>query len=49
MKEHAKNAMAVAQFLEKHPAVDKVIYPGPSDRFACSCSVVSSSLRCLAC
>lgn len=28
MKAHAENAMAVAQFLEKHPKVEKVIYPG---------------------
>jgi cystathionine gamma-lyase len=28
MREHSRNALAVAQFLEKHPAVDKVIYPG---------------------
>lgn len=28
MREHSKNAMAVAQFLEAHPLVDKVIYPG---------------------
>lgn len=28
MKEHERNAMAVAKFLEKHPKVEKVIYPG---------------------
>ena len=28
MQAHAKNAMAVAEFLEKHPKVEKVIYPG---------------------
>ncbi len=28
MKAHAENAMKVAQFLEKHPHVEKVIYPG---------------------
>lgn len=28
MKAHAENAMAVAQFLEKHPKVEKVLYPG---------------------
>jgi cystathionine gamma-lyase len=28
MKRHAENAMEVATFLEKHPSVDKVIYPG---------------------
>jgi cystathionine gamma-lyase len=28
MREHAKNAAVVAEFLEKHPAVEKVIYPG---------------------
>ncbi len=28
MKAHDANGMAVAQFLEKHPKVDKVIYPG---------------------
>jgi cystathionine gamma-lyase len=28
MREHCRNAHAVAQFLEKHPLVDKVLYPG---------------------
>jgi cystathionine gamma-lyase len=28
MEAHAKNAMAVAEFLEKHPKVEKVCYPG---------------------
>lgn len=28
MKQHQSNAMAVAEFLEKHPAVEKVYYPG---------------------
>jgi cystathionine gamma-lyase len=28
MREHAKNAQAVAEFLEGHPQVDKVLYPG---------------------
>jgi cystathionine beta-lyase/cystathionine gamma-synthase len=28
MREHEKNARAIAAFLEKHPAVEKVIYPG---------------------
>lgn len=28
MKAHAENAMKVAEFLESHPHVDKVIYPG---------------------
>jgi cysteine-S-conjugate beta-lyase len=28
VKQHSINALAVAQFLEKHPAVDKVYYPG---------------------
>ena len=28
MKAHQENAMAIAQFLEKHPKVEKVIYPG---------------------
>lgn len=28
MKQHESNAMAIAKFLEKHPAVEKVIYPG---------------------
>jgi hypothetical protein len=50
MKEHAKNAMAVAQFLEKHPAVDKVIYPGPSIHFAllarATCPLLPSSVIC---
>ncbi len=28
MEAHAKNAMKVAQYLEKHPKVEKVVYPG---------------------
>lgn len=28
MEKHAQNAMAVAEFLEKHPKVDRVIFPG---------------------
>ena len=28
MREHERNAMTLAQFLEASPAVDKVIYPG---------------------
>lgn len=28
MREHCKNAQAVAEFLEAHPAVERVIYPG---------------------
>lgn len=28
VKEHSKNALLVAQFLENHPCVDKVYYPG---------------------
>jgi len=28
MEKHCENAMKVAEFLEKHPAVDKVYYPG---------------------
>lgn len=28
MKEHEKNAMMVAKFLESHPAIEKTIYPG---------------------
>ena len=28
MERHCSNAMAVARFLEKHPRVEKVIYPG---------------------
>ncbi len=28
VKEHSRNALAVAQFLVSHPAVDKVYYPG---------------------
>jgi cystathionine gamma-lyase len=28
MREHAKNAQVVAEFLEKHSAVERVIYPG---------------------
>jgi cystathionine gamma-lyase len=28
MKRHAENAMEVARFLEKHPKVEKVLYPG---------------------
>ncbi|HEY9792697.1 MAG TPA: cystathionine gamma-synthase [Candidatus Obscuribacterales bacterium] len=28
MREHEKNAIAIAQFLEKHEAIEKVYYPG---------------------
>jgi cystathionine gamma-lyase len=28
MKEHESNAFAIARFLEKHPSVERVIYPG---------------------
>jgi cystathionine gamma-lyase len=28
MERHAQNAMAIAQFLESHPRVERVIYPG---------------------
>jgi cystathionine gamma-lyase len=28
MAQHSKNAQQVAEFLEKHPAVDRVLYPG---------------------
>ena len=28
MKQHAENAMKVAEFLNKHPSIEKVIYPG---------------------
>lgn len=28
MKQHAENGMKVAQFLENHPATEKVLYPG---------------------
>ncbi len=28
MKEHSKNALAIAEFLESHPKVLKVNYPG---------------------
>jgi len=28
MRQHCENAMAIAEWLEKHPAVEKVIYPG---------------------
>jgi cystathionine beta-lyase/cystathionine gamma-synthase len=28
MEAHQKNAMAIAKYLEKHPAVEKVMYPG---------------------
>lgn len=28
MERHAKNAMEIARFLEKHPKVERVIYPG---------------------
>jgi O-acetylhomoserine (thiol)-lyase len=31
IREHSRNAAAVAEFLEKHPAVTKVIYPGLQD------------------
>lgn len=31
MEAHQKNAIAVAEFLKNHPAVEKVIYPGLTD------------------
>jgi len=31
IREHSRNAAAVAEYLEKHPAVTKVIYPGLQD------------------
>jgi cystathionine gamma-synthase len=34
MRQHGENALAIARFLEEHPAVDRVLYPGlPSDPF----------------
>ena len=34
MKQYCENAMTVAEFLEKQPAVERVIYPGlPGDRY----------------
>ena len=30
MKEHCKNAELIARYLEKHPAIEKVIYPALS-------------------
>ncbi|HNR09348.1 MAG TPA: PLP-dependent aspartate aminotransferase family protein [Saprospiraceae bacterium] len=34
MKKHGENALQLAEFLESHPAIEKVHYPGlPSDRF----------------
>lgn len=39
MKAHAENALAIAQFLESHPKIEKVIYPGleshPQYELAC--------------
>lgn len=32
MREHEKNAFAVARFLEKHPKIEKVVYPGNSTK-----------------
>lgn len=31
MRQHGENALAVAQFLQQHPAVERVIYPGLPD------------------
>ncbi len=40
VKQHSRNALAIATFLESHPAVDKVFYPGlkshPHHTFAAS-------------
>jgi cystathionine beta-lyase len=33
VKEHCRNAKVVAEFLENHPAVDKVYYPGLKSHF----------------
>lgn len=30
VREHSRNALAIAKYLEQHPAVDKVFYPGLS-------------------
>ena len=30
MRQHNKNGLAVANYLENHPAIDKVYYPGLS-------------------
>ena len=39
MREHEKNALLVAQFLESHPTVERVLYPGlpshPQHEIAC--------------
>ncbi len=34
MREHEKNALIVARFLESHPKVTKVIYPGTPIHFS---------------
>jgi cystathionine gamma-lyase len=37
MREHARNALAVAKFLQGHPNVQEVIYPGMLHYFLLSC------------
>ncbi len=40
MRQHSANALAVAQFLQQHPAVERVLYPGlpehPQHALACT-------------
>ena len=44
MERHCSNALAIAQFLEAHPAVERVYYPAlPATR-----STRSGSARCVA-
>ncbi len=33
VQQHSKNAFAIAEFLEQHPAIDKVYYPGLSAHY----------------
>lgn len=44
MERHASNALVIAEWLEKHPAVERVIYPGlPSQPAASSCSKTNAA------
>lgn len=43
IKQHCSNAQAVAEFLETHPSVDKVYYPGLKNHFNHDVAVKQSS------
>lgn len=46
MRQHFKNALVVAKFLEADPRVDRVIFPGDVGGVLCGCQTVV--LLCIA-